>query len=407
MAPRASSRKLERIDPHDTEGDLVRVRQRIQEGEAQIPKEVAQEVLAFADAQEGTVSKQRVLAYLRLLPLVCEKIGPTDLLSPTRETPAKIRVAYKGYAGWTIMSAGAITMKFWRWRLAKAGQEFPSYLSVRVSKKVCSHKDVSVVITPEEVARLVTTARNSRDKAIIATLYESGTRVGELLSLRVRDVERTDSGGFRLHVEGKTGRRTIPLFESSVPALASWLKDHPTARDGTSPLWIGLQGGERFGKPMNYPAVRRMIAEAGKRAGIDKELNPHAFRHSRASAIAKNGAISTSILESYFGWQHGSPMAATYVHLNGTEVEEAMARAIGVEKVETPKVSPRIPKTCPRCEHVNDAANEFCGRCASPLSGEAVGRLLKDEARASSLASLLKKPEVIEFLAKELAKSKA
>ena len=80
-------------------------------------------------------------------------------------------------------------------------------------------------------------------------------------------------------------------------------------------------------------------------------------------------------MESFFGWQHGSPMAATYVHLTGHEVEDAMARAVGVEKPATPEQSPKLPRTCGRCSFVNDSTSKFCGQCAGPLTLEAVRKV--------------------------------
>jgi integrase/recombinase XerD len=404
MTPRAARTIHAPIDPHETKKRIAQATSRVEGGAYEIPKEAAREILAFVESTRGTVSPQRTYTYLRTLPNVATKIGP-EFLEPGPQTPEHFRKAYDGYAGWTVLSAGAVAVSFWKWRFARAGKDYPSFLKIRVSKRLCARKDESTVLTPGEVAKIVEAASTVRDKAFIATLYESGARIGEILGLRVGDVERSEYTGFRLRLPfGKTGKRTVPLFESAVPALSLWLRDHPSKADRDAPLWCGLQATERLGEGMSYRAWVKILALAAKKAGIRKPVNPHAFRHSRASAIAKNANVSTSVMESFFGWQHGSPMASVYVHLSGHEVEDAMARAIGVERPEAPKVSPSLPRTCGRCENVNDATSQFCGRCAAPLDLAAVEQMKKDDVDARSLLALLQRPRVVKLL-RELAVS--
>lgn len=404
MAPRTAQRRLARIDPHDTAAALQKARARLASTYVKLTEEVRGEISGFIGFIEGTVSEQRLLTYLRMLPLIAARLGAVDFLAPTRDTPARFRAAYRGNQGWTLATAAAIAAKFWRWRFSRLGKEFPSELSVRVPRRNLAVKDVSVVLTPDEVGNLVRATKNSRDKAAIATLYESGCRVGELLGLRIQDVEGMEgAAGYRLHVDGKTGRRTVPLFESAVPLLAVWLKDHPSAGDGTSPLWVNIQVGERYREAINYPAFVKMIREAARRAEVKKDVNPHAFRHSRATAMAKLGNLSPAVLESYLGWRHGSPMAATYVHLVGSEVEDSVARALGVEKMEAPTASHRLARSCPRCSNPNDPQDEFCSRCGAPLGPGGAARLLDAESKAAEFAAFLRRPRVVELLARELA----
>jgi integrase len=404
MAPRAVRAAPERIDPHQTEKRIVSATARLQRRVIPITKTAAMEILAFVRSRETEVSRQRTLTYLRTLPLAAQKLG-ADFLAPTRETPARLREALSGGAGWSLSSYWAVTMRFWKWRFERDGKDYPGYLHLTVAKKYRARKDESMVLSLDEVARLASATTTVRDKAFVWVLYESGCRVGELLGLRLQDVTRSDHGGFLLHVDGKTGKRTVPLFEAAVPALSLWLKDHPQKKDPIAPLWCGLQATERLGEAMGYAGMAKVLRLAAQRAGIEKRVNPHAFRHSRATQIAQNPAISTSVLERFFGWRPGSPMAETYVHLSGREVEDAMARAIGVDRVETPKPSTALPRTCGRCEFINDSASKFCGQCASPLDLIAVEDVRRIDANAKTLAALLRKPEVAEYLARELAKT--
>jgi integrase len=79
---------------------------------------------------------------------------------------------------------------------------------------------------------------NPRDKALISVLYESGCRIGEILSLKIRNVE-FDNNGAVLIVNGKTGQRRVRLIHS-VPRLMAWLEHHPKNNDPDTSLWVCL-----------------------------------------------------------------------------------------------------------------------------------------------------------------------
>jgi len=117
---------------------------------------------------------------------------------------------------------------------------------------------------------------------LIAVLYESGCRVGELLTLRVRHV-KFNKNGARLIVDGKTEMRRLIIVASS-PYLAAWLNVHPMRDDPDAVLWLGI-GTANQDQPLDYPSVRKMIRETARRAGVRKAVNPHLFRHSRATYL--------------------------------------------------------------------------------------------------------------------------
>ena len=70
---------------------------------------------------------------------------------------------------------------------------------------------------------------NARDKALIAVLYESACRAGEIANMNIKDVV-TDQYGAVVMVDGKTGMRRLRLIDSS-PYIAQWIDQHPTKDD--------------------------------------------------------------------------------------------------------------------------------------------------------------------------------
>ncbi len=308
-----SQDRREALDIHHTTSNIAHATERLRSGNAGISREAAAAILEFAEARRSAVSPLRSLAYLDKLRVAAVQLGG-EFLAPTRETPARFLRAYRDAEVWTQITIRSVLYSFWRWRFGRKDQEFPSWLRIPISKRNVNHKDHADVLTPEEIAQLADHAVNLRDKALIWVLYETGGRIGEVLTLRIGDVERTDYGAIRLYFPtGKTGRRTVPLFEAAVPNLLLWLKNHPRRDDKNAPLWCSVQ--QAVGEPIGYRMVVKVLRKAADRAGISKPINPHNFRHSRATAVAQNPQVSTSVLEKFFGWQPGSPMAKTYVHL--------------------------------------------------------------------------------------------
>jgi len=281
---------------------------------------------------------------------------------------------------------------FYRW--LRGADEYPE--EVRWIKTTLKLKDFLLpedLLTEEDVKKLVEAASNPRDKAFIMTLYESGARIGELGSLRIRDV-RFEEGYAALMLRGKTGARRV-IVVASVPYLANWLQNHPLRRDPDSPLWVS-----RDGKLVGYAGLAKLLRMTAKRAGLQKKVNPHKLRHSRATFLA--GKLTEAQMNQLFGWRQGSVMPSIYVHLSGRDVDEAILGLYGLRKPEEEK--PKLaPRACPRCQTSNPFDASFCSRCGLALDVKVAMRL-EEEARKEDeeLAKVLEDPEVRALLIRKL-----
>lgn len=72
------------------------------------------------------------------------------------------------------------------------------------------------------------------------------------------------------------------------------------------------------------------LESAARRAGMNKRVTPYALRRSRLTMLAKDPAISTSILERVAGWVPGSWVAQHYSHLSGKDVINALDARYGI-----------------------------------------------------------------------------
>lgn len=226
------------------------------------------------------------------------------------------------------------------------------------------------MLTQQEILDLINAARSPRDKAFVSILYESGCRIGEILLIKISHVQ-IDSLGAQLRVNGKTGWRRIRIV-SSVPYLTAWLNEHPFKDDRNAYLWVDNKGS--FLKP---GTTRMLLERISHRAGVKKKVNPHNFRHSRATYLANH--LTEAQMKEYFGWVGESNMAAVYVHLSGRDVDNAILKLHGITTEDTGKEEKiMVPKKCTRCTTSNPATNKFCSLCGLPLDQQAATGIIQE-----------------------------
>jgi len=148
-----------------------------------------------------------------------------------------------------------------------------------------ARKRLPTVLSPEEVARLIDSARNLYHRTLLMTLYSTAMRRAELCRLKVRDV---DSQRMMIRIDqGKGGRdRDVPLSPKLLQTLrVYWRLD--AAQD------FSLSG-YREGFPRrraHHPNVVWLACrQAAQAAAIRKHLSPHTLRHSCASHLLEAGA---------------------------------------------------------------------------------------------------------------------
>jgi integrase/ribosomal protein L40E len=217
------------------------------------------------------------------------------------------------------------------------------------------------MLSEEEIEKMINACEHPRDRALVASLYESGARISELGNLKVKHV-KFDQYGAVLMVDGKTGMRRVRIIFSS-PYLAIWLENHPFRSNPEAFVWVGI-GTVGRNEPMVYGAIRMHLKRIAEKAGIKKRIHPHLFRHSRSTHLAKH--LTEAQMKQYLGWVQGSDMAAIYVHLSGRDVDNALLRMHGIITEETKDVQ-MSPKQCTRCSTMNSPTTKFCSKCGLAL----------------------------------------
>jgi integrase len=350
------------IDLYDYRGKLKRKIEMI-EGLRDISGNSKDNILKFQrDRIAEGIGHARILRYLDDLPKIARLLGK-DYGKATADDMRRIlhEIEEEDIADASKIEFRKTAKVFYRW--LNGGERYPECVEwIKTTEKKSNNKLPEELLTEDEVKRMISVAWSPRDRAIISLLWESACRVGELLNMRIKHVSFEDNLT-RITVLGKTGARRVPLLDST-PYLAEWLENHPNKEDLDSFLWVGI-GNVGRGTYLKYPALRKMLVQVAKKAKVKKKVNPHNFRHSRATFLANH--LTEAQMNQYLGWVRGSDMPATYVHLSGRDVDDAILKMRGLKSKEEEVESTLAPKKCPRCDLVNKATGKFCNRCGAIL----------------------------------------
>ncbi len=146
-------------------------------------------------------------------------------------------------------------------------------------------------VTEEDIERLlaapdVETRLGLRDKAMLETLYASGLRVSELVSVGVSQVSQ-DMGVVRIVGKGSK-ERLVPLGEEALAWIRRYVAQaRPEILDGkrTDALFVTARG-----ESMTRQAFWHLIRRYAARAGLNKLISPHTLRHAFATHLLNHGA---------------------------------------------------------------------------------------------------------------------
>lgn len=222
--------------------------------------------------------------------------------------------------------------------------------------------DYGAIITWEEVTQVIEGGtRNLKEKAFLAVLHATGLRAGEMLNLRIQDVQIKQNNAM-VYVDGKTGRRGVPVVQGLVH-LTNWLNAHPHKDVPSGLVWLSHSPNAMY-EPLKHAGAQQLINRCFERVGLKhKKRNLHWFRHSRATIWAQQ--YPESILCKLMGWVPGSNQVRRYVHLSGQQAEEAVLRTHGVLQDDTVQAT----RMC-GCGSVNDAGSRYCRTCGHALDAE-------------------------------------
>lgn len=180
-------------------------------------------------------------------------------------------------------------------------------------------KKLPVVLSPEEVARLIEAAPNPLYRTLLMLLYATGLRRAEAANLKVSDI---DSALMLIHVhQGKGARdRELPLTQRLLEALRQyWRGCKIKPRVYLFPSHWEATAEE---KPISDKTVWNACHEAALRAGITKRIGPHTLRHCFATHMLEAGTDLRTI-QLLLGHRRLKD-TAIYLHLSRRHLQAAV-----------------------------------------------------------------------------------
>ncbi len=155
-----------------------------------------------------------------------------------------------------------------------------------------------------------------RLRALVAVLWRSGLRISEALDLEERDLNQRER---TITVRnGKGGkRRVIAMDDWAWVELDRWLQERKSLQPG--PVFCVLDGPTE-GRAIHDSDVRRALKRAGERAGLRRRCNPHAFRHTLAVDLFREG-VPELIIQRQLGHAR---LDVTQIYLRGLDPTEIL-----------------------------------------------------------------------------------
>lgn len=270
-----------------------------------------------------------------------------------------VKIESSDYTPWTKHDYKAAIKTFYKW-LEGDNEEFPKkvrWIKPKL-KLIKTTVGASDILKKDEVVKMIEVSNNLRNKALISVLYETGIRVGELLGMKIKDID-IDDYMISIHVDGKTGKRTV-FLRGFKKHLIDYLNSHPFRDNREAYVWCGDSPNEH----VHYSRVTDLIKRAALNSGMEKErsmkVHPHLFRHSIATTMSS--ILTEQEMKKLFGWTQESEMAAIYCHLSAHDVKNSVASKVyGLTNGEIKQKEDTLkPKLCESCGRENPADAKFC-----------------------------------------------
>lgn len=187
----------------------------------------------------------------------------------------------KGFFLYLLKNKYIVTNPIEKITAPKISKKLPGVLDVNEVEKILSAPDANDKL-------------GLRDKAMLELFYACGTRVSELINIKVSDLFFEDE---IIRVFGKGSKeRLIPIGSSAVKWIGVYLKKSRPLLMKKSKSENNLFLNSR-GSKLSRMGVWKIIDRYVKEAGIKKDVHPHTFRHSFATHLLEGGADLRAVQE--------------------------------------------------------------------------------------------------------------
>ncbi len=158
-------------------------------------------------------------------------------------------------------------------------------------KRPKREKKLPVVLSKDEIIKMIDVADNIKHKLVIQVLYSSGLRVSELADLKINDINFNRKNIQVFSGKGNKDRITI-ISQVVLDNIEKYLLEH-------KPL-VYLFESFTAGKKMSVRSFQKIVYQLSQKAGIKKQVSAHSLRHSFATHNLENG-VNLRYIQSMLG----------------------------------------------------------------------------------------------------------
>jgi integrase len=304
---------------------------------------------------KGT-SKVRVrTVYFPKLKYICKTIHK-DLDKYTKNDVARVmsQIESSSYSQGTKNHYVTVFKVFYRWLHNLNPEDSPpkivSWLRNHKTHPRIKKEDL---LTMKELRLMIQATTDPMWKALVACLWETAARPGEIRSIQLKDIH-IQPNKIKIYVRGKTkkklGDRPVFVYKH-YHLLTTWLSLHPNSSNPKSPLF-SLDGR----KPITNAHLLKQISRLGMKANPSKRVYPYLLRHTRLTELYPK--LGHLITQKFAGHSDNSKMISTYFHMNEDDLETSLDEQEGLD----PK-KPKSQLECQRCHKPISLDAEVCPHC--------------------------------------------
>lgn len=188
----------------------------------------------------------------------------------------------------TVQRIYSTLRNFYKWLVQMRAIEYNP--TEGAFQELTPQQDVSdkILSTPEMYAILEAAMHDAWDHALIAVLMSTGIRNNEACLLNWNDLRISSAGNYYLHVNRKGGELQDLPIEDELAEILLKFRRKPLDPNDSSPVF-GVRYGKEI-KRITTEGIRSVVTRIVQKAGINRDVTPHWFRHTFASKLASNNA---------------------------------------------------------------------------------------------------------------------
>ena len=206
--------------------------------------------------------------------------------------------------GYSMMKQLLASVKFLYHEVLKEPIDFD--FNIKMKKP----STIPEVLSVEEVQRFLNTVTNLKHKSIFTLCYSAGLRVGEILNLKISDI---DSNRMQIRVHQAKGKKD--RYSLLSPKVLVLLRQYTTEYNPKEYLFEGQNGGK-----YSSASIQNLMRKHRKLANIKKRATPHTLRHSFATHLLDSGT-DIRFIQELLGHKHIST-TQIYTHVTTRSVKE-------------------------------------------------------------------------------------